>query len=651
MTTSQKEKDLLKILDNLPDGLFTMDKEGKITYFNAAAERITGILSRDAMGIHCRDIFKTTTCRTGRTGKNDAPIEKNAYNKEFFVTTLDGRKLFVTSSISVLKDHDGNVIGGVQVFKDTSDRKHLEDNLRLSESKYRRIFEGSKDIIFITAKDGTIRDVNQASVDSLSYGSKDEFLSLQSIEKVYDNPMHWHVFKKQIDRHGFVRDFEAGFKRKDGARMHCLLSGNAVRNEEDGEIIGYEGIAKDITPRMDAIRNLQRSHRELSLLNAVALAMNATEDLNDILMTALANVLDLLNLASGGIFLIDHNRPGFFLRAQRGLLEGTINSPYELHLLDQTLMKSLLKKDLILEPKSDFPPFAARLKKQDVIPSTPLTCFLITAKEKASGFLALDLPNNKELTVQDHHLLGSLGNFLGGAIENSRLLKTVHEHREELKGLTARLFQTQEFERRRIARELHDEAGQALTGINFSLETIQKSLSPESNPIIALFTDVKKQINRTYQDLRRLSYKLHPALLSDLGLEPALDAYLTRISKHSELEIDFKMVGFEGRLTSEMETLLYRLSQETTINTLKHAGAKHFRLSMVKSYPHIILTAEDDGIGFDADAAMKHRKTLGLLSMRERASMSGGLFSLRSEIGKGTRIRIEIPINAPSDAV
>ena len=317
---SQKEKDLFKILDNLPDGLFTMDKEGKITYFNAAAERITGILSRDAIGMHCKEIFKSTTCRTERTGKNHAPIEKNAYNKEFFVTTLDGRRLYVTSSISVLKNHDGNVIGGVQVFKDTSNRKHLEDNLRLSESKYRRIFEGSKDIIFITAKDGKIRDVNQASVDSLSYRSKDELLSLQSIEKVYDNPMHWRVFKKQIDRHGFVRDFEAGFKRKDGTRMHCLLSGNAVRQEEGGEVIGYEGIAKDITPRMDAVRNLQRSHRELSLLNAVALAMNATQDLNDILMTALVNVLELLNLASGGIFLIDHNRPRFLPSRSTGIV-------------------------------------------------------------------------------------------------------------------------------------------------------------------------------------------------------------------------------------------------------------------------------------------------------------------------------------------
>jgi PAS domain S-box-containing protein len=641
---SQKEKDLLKILDNLPDALFTMDKEGKITYFNAAAERITGILSRDAIGMHCKEIFKSTTCRTGRTGKNDAPIEKNAYNKEFFVTTLEGRRLYVTSSISVLKNHDGNVIGGVQVFKDTSDRKHLEDNLRLSESKYRRIFEGSKDIIFITAKDGTIRDVNQASVDSLSYRSKDELLSLQSIEKVYDNPMHWRVFKKQIDRHGFVRDFEAGFKRKDGTRMHCLLSGNAVRQKEGGEIIGYEGIAKDITPRMDAIRNLQRSHRELSLLNVVALAMNATQDLNDILMTALVNVLELLNLASGGIFLIDHNRPGFSLHVQQGLFKTTHSSPYELHLLDQTLMKSLLKEDLILEPKSNFPPFAARLKKHGVTPATPLTCFLITAKEKASGFLALDLPSHKNLTDQDCHLLGSLGNFLGGAIVNSRLLKTVHDHREELKGLTARLFQSQEFERRRIARELHDEAGQALTGINFSLETIEKSLSPESSPVKALFADVKKQINRTYQGMRRLSYKLHPPLLSDLGLEPALDSYLTRISKHSELKIDFKMVGFEERLDLDIETVLYRLSQEALTNTLKHANAKHFRLSIIKSYPHIIFAAEDDGTGFDSVGFTMNKDTLGLLSMRERASMLGGDFALRSSKGKGTRIRIGIPL-------
>jgi len=289
--TSQKKKDLLQILDNLPDGLFTMDKEGRITYFNSAAEKITGISASDAMGMHCRQIFKITTCQISSPTKSSTQIEKNVYNREFVVTTLDGRSLSIISSISVLKDHAGNVIGGVQVFKDFSDRKRLEDDLRLSESKYRRVFEGSKDMIFITSKDGVIKDVNQATVDLLGYGSKKELLSLFSVEEIYYNTMHWQVFKKQMDRHGFVKDFEACFKRKDGSRMHCLLSGNANRMENE-EIIGYESIVKDITARMDAIRNLQKHHRELSLLNAVALVMNATQDLDDILMTALKNVLE-----------------------------------------------------------------------------------------------------------------------------------------------------------------------------------------------------------------------------------------------------------------------------------------------------------------------------------------------------------------------
>jgi PAS domain S-box-containing protein len=641
---SKKEEDLLRILDNLPDGLFTMDKEGRITYFNPAAERITGLAASDIMGVHCSKIFKTTTCQIGCPGKQNAQAEKKVYNREFAVTTLDGRTLSIISSISVLKDHTGSVIGGVQVFKDFSDRKRLEDNLRVSESKYRRIFEGSKDIIFITSKQGVIKDVNQAAVDLLGYDTKIELMSLVSIEEVYYNPMHWEVFKKQINRHGFVQDFEARIRRKDGTRMHCLLSGNAVRSE-NGEIVGYEGMAKDITARMDAIQELQKHHRELSLLNAVALVMNATQSLDDVLMTALKNVLEVLTLNAGGIFLIDHETSAISLRVQHGLRETMGAETWQVRLHDQVLMESLLKDDFTLEPKPSFPPFSAVLKGTGPGGGMQLSCFLITAKEKASGFLALDIPPKKKLTDQDLHLLGSLGNFLGGAVENARLLMTIHKHREELKGLTARLFQSQEIERRRIARELHDEAGQALTGINFALETICKNLTDESESTRRLFYDVKKQINQTYQGIRRLSYTLHPALLSDMGLEPALDSYFSGIAKHSNVKIDFKMVGFKKRLSPEIETVLYRLSQEALTNTLKHAEAQNFKLSIVKSYPHIIFAAADDGIGFDATGINRHKDTLGLLSMRERASMLGGSFSLQTASGKGTHIRIKIPLN------
>jgi signal transduction histidine kinase len=279
-----------------------------------------------------------------------------------------------------------------------------------------------------------------------------------------------------------------------------------------------------------------------------------------------------------------------------------------------------------------------------------LDCFLITAKEKACGFISLELPVNMTLNENDHHLLGSLGNFLGGAIEKFNLLETIQKHREELKSLTARLFHSQETERKRIARELHDEAGQALTGINFTLETIEKKLSSNSTDIEDMIPAVKQQINRTYEEMRRISYRLHPAMLSDLGLEPALDAYLAYISKHRGPKIKFRMVGFEKRLDPELETVLYRLSQETLNNTLKHAKATNFHLSIIKSYPNIIFLAEDDGIGFDASTMNKHCHTLGFLSMRERASMLGGSFSLRTSPGNGTRVRIEISLKERENA-
>ena len=524
----------------------------------------------------------------------------------------------------------------------------LEEDLKDSERRYRCLFEGSKDMIFITYKDGSFQDVNQAAVDLLGYVSKEDLMSVGSAEQVYHNTMHWEVFQRQIDREGFVKDFEAKFRKKDGSLLHCLLSGNAVWSK-DGDVIGYQGIAKDITARMDAIQNFRQRHRELWVLNSVAFAMNKTHDLDAVLEIALKKALEVLGLAAGAIFLIDHDHTAYVMKKRYGLPAGITETTSQIRLHDESLMNALLQKDLVLTPEPIFPPFKAVLKHQKKNRSVELTCFLITAKEKASGFLALDVPPDRDITSgQDFHLLGSLGNFLGGAIENANLLETIRRHREELKGLTARLFHSQELERKRIAQELHDEAGQALTGINFTLETVEKELSSESAQVRDHILDIKKQINRTYHEMRRISYRLHPAILSDLGLEPALDAYLTDISKHSDLKVDFKMVGFEDRVDPEVESILYRISQEALTNTVKHANAGHFKLSIIKSYPQIIFLAEDDGIGFDAGDFSGHKQALGLLSMRERAAMLDGKFILRTARGKGTRIRIEIPLKERS---
>ncbi|HHC25414.1 MAG TPA: sensor histidine kinase [Desulfobacterales bacterium] len=289
-----------------------------------------------------------------------------------------------------------------------------------------------------------------------------------------------------------------------------------------------------------------------------------------------------------------------------------------------------------------------------------MSCFLISFKGKGVGFFGLDIPSSQELSQHEFHLLGSLGNFLGGAIANARLLKTIARHRQELRRLTEKLFQSQEEERRHIARELHDEAGQSLTAIKLGLDRLEDKLGkkaetdglpypspgiPERKELREDIRDIRNMIGRTSSEIRRLSYRLHPTLLSDLGLEPALNLYFKEISHHSGLEIDFHIVGFDHRLTPEMETVFYRFSQESLTNTLNHSGAENFRLSLIKSYPKIIFLAEDDGVGFDGKVSRKDKQSLGLLGMRERVSLLGGTFQLRSKLGEGTRIRIEIPLD------
>lgn len=634
---------LHQVLHHLPYGVVIADEKEDIQFLNAVAEKITGLSSHEAMGMSAREMFHKANLMAGFTIQNDTPDGETLIGKEYEWNRLDGGVVFCSCLAAPLRNEQGSTIARMYVLEDISDRKRLEKNLQRSENKYRSLFEGSKDMIFIHSRGSIFKDVNQAGVEMLGYGSKEELLSLTSVERIYINPIHRKVFQEQIDRNGFVKDFETSFRKKDGARVHCLISGHAIR-DADGKVVGYQAIAKDITARMDGVRNLQQQHRELSLLHSVAVAMNVTHELGEILMIALKRVLDVLNLNCGGVFLIDREKSAFVLKVQQGLPEPAVGKACQTLLRDEALMRFLLSDDRSLKPQHTFPPLKATLKPTDDGDFLELTCFLITTKDKATGFLALQVPPNRQITDHDHHMLGCLGNFLGSAIENACLLQTIHQHREELQSLTAKLFHSQEEERKRIARELHDEAGQALTGINFTLETIEKNLAPDFAHIQEKILEVKKQINRTYQEMRRISHRLHPALLSDLGLEPALENCLSRISKYSQLEIDFRMVGFEERLHPEIETVLYRISQEALNNTLKHSGAKRFKLSIIKSYPNIIFLAEDDGAGFDPNHFEKDQRGLGLLGMRERASTVGGIFSLRTAKGKGTRIRIEIPI-------
>jgi PAS domain S-box-containing protein len=644
----QKEESFLEILNRIPDGLFTTDQEFRITYFNSAAEKITGFTAYDAVGMYCKDVFKNRICEIDCALKQAIKNRTNIYNREYSIINIEGRKIPIICSTTVFRDHEGRLTGGIEIFKDITELKNLQEEIVRREKKYRRIFEGSHDMIYITNLEGAILDVNQAGVEMLGYSNKRELLSVGTVKRLYNKAEDRNRFLKEISREGSVRDFEVDFKKRDGTPVHVLISSRQYRNPESG-VVEFEGIIKDITQRKLAEEATIQRNVELSVLNATAMALNRSLNLNLVFKEALKNLIKVLGLSRGGVFLIDLEKKRAELNVRQGLLPMGKTEQKGLHFKDSLLEKYLLEKNGSFFPKPIFPPFQVTYesKKEKTVPW--LSCFLITSKGKGLGFFGLDIPPERILSPHETHLIGSLANFLGGGIENAKLIKTIRRHRQELRRLTEKLFQTQEEERRRIARELHDEAGQALTAVKLGLDRLEEALPVEDQTLKGQVEEIRQMLLRTSSEIRRLSYRLHPTLLSDLGLEPALDLYLKGVTAHSKLKIDFRMVGFDHRLDPNMETVLYRFTQETLNNAIKHSQAEHFRLSIIKSYPKIIFLAEDDGIGFDGQIVGSGKRSLGLLGIRERTSLLEGTFQLKSHRGEGTKIRIEIPLKEPQE--
>jgi PAS domain S-box-containing protein len=638
-----KEESFIEILNRIPDGLFTTDSEWRITFFNPAAERITGFSAFDAVGMYCKDVFKNSICETDCALKRAVSEGSDIHNREYVITDIQGKKVPIICSTSAFRDSSGRITGGVEIFKDISELRTLQEEIVRREKKYSRIFEGSHDMIYTTNLQGRLLDVNQAGVELLGYRDKEDMLAVGSVTKLYWNAEDRDRFLKEVNRKGYVKDFEVDFRKRDGSPIHVLISSRRYENPETGDT-EYEGIIKDITRRKQMEDVLKQRNLELSIMNSIGLTLNLTRDLNHILTMTLKHVLKVLRLKHGAIFLIGREDKKVRVQVKIGLPDQDSDASGEIIFKDTILMNHLLQEGTELTPEPAYPPFRVRYAKKSGRRALWLSCFLITFKGRALGFLGLDIPSSRELSPHELHLLGSLGNYLGGAIENTQLMGTIRLHRQELRKLTEKLFQTQEEERRRIARELHDEAGQALTAIKLGLDRLEEHVPTGNTQMEGEIAEIRKMILQTSSEIRRLSYHLHPTLLSDLGLEPALNLYFKEVKKRTNLGVDFHMVGFDHRLNPEVETVFYRFSQEALTNTLKHAGAKHFRLSIVKSYPKIIFLAEDDGNGFEGRFTGNDQMSLGLLGMRERAHLLGGTFQVRSKPGEGTRIRIEIPL-------
>jgi signal transduction histidine kinase len=203
-----------------------------------------------------------------------------------------------------------------------------------------------------------------------------------------------------------------------------------------------------------------------------------------------------------------------------------------------------------------------------------------------------------------------------------------------------RVVQAQELERQRLARELHDETGQALTSILLGLKPLEEALG--GHPARVALADLREQVVSALQDVRRLAVELRPAVLDDFGLVPALERLTDAFAEQSGIRVDFHSALGETRLPSEVETTLYRIVQEALTNVAKHASAQHVSILLVRRERSVSAVIEDDGQGFVPGRA--RRDGLGLVGMRERLELVDGRFDVESQPGAGTTIVAEVPL-------
>jgi PAS domain S-box-containing protein len=239
----------------------------------------------------------------------------------------------------------------------------------------------------------------------------------------------------------------------------------------------------------------------------------------------------------------------------------------------------------------------------------------------------------------------------GGQIAAYGIYRDITERKraeEMLQSFSQRLIETQEAERRRVARALHDEIGQALTALKLNVQIIQHSAN--ASPLAQHLNDSIGIIDRALQQVRELSFDLRPSLLDHLGLVAALRWYVDREAKRAGLMSEVVAGPVETRLPPELETACFRIAQEALTNVVRHAQARQVWVELRQRGAELHLVIRDDGIGFDVRAVQSRPVSdlhLGLQGIQERALIVGGQIDITSIPGQGTEVQARLPLTSP----
>lgn len=475
-------------------------------------------------------------------------------------------------------------------------KRESEAAVRRAEEDYHRLFDNAVFGVFRSTPAGRLIAANAAVAHIFGYASPADLIGnvTDIARQLYVIPGQRVEFVRLMQEHGSVSRREVQAYRKDRSAFWMSESARAVRGD-DGSVLYYEGIIEDVTRRKTAEEALRASERRHRILFENSPLPTWVFDLE---------TLAFLEVNEAAVRHFGYTRDEFL-----GMTIKDIRHHEDVPALMHDLAAAAAGGNVNASP-------GRHIKKDGSL---------------------IDV----EITGRDSEFAGRCSRVV--AIRDVTERTRAERLRAEM---SRRLIEAQETERRRLARELHDEIGQSLTALKIDLQALR---CPRGTPPAQLLDDSLAIVERTLSQVRALSLDLRPPLLDDLGLVAALQWHVDVQARRAGLEPRFDATLQEARLPAEVEIACYRVAQEALTNVVRHARASRLVVELAREDGALRLSVRDDGVGFDVLAARERAGkggSLGLLSMEERAQLLGGRLEIASSSGRGTEVTAWFPLGA-----
>ena len=579
------------------DGLFIKDQQGRYLLANPACAGFFGKSVEDLLGKTDVELFDPENVQAIAVVDEQVKSSGEQVTFEEQLEMAGRSQVYLTTKAPLLNAF-GETAGIIGIARDISSRKRLESERELLTKRMRLQIDRMPLAYILTDSKFRVLDWNPAAETIFGY-TKEEALGQISTELIVRMPFNEHlqdvlrrIENGDMDVHSINEN-----QTKDGRTITCEWFNTPVI-EPDGSFNGLITLAQDITDRQQKDDLLEQSRRRLE-----ASFQNALDSI-----ILFDNDTQFLNANPAACSLLGYRRDELLKMSARDV------TPVEFHARIPEIISLLLSKG-----------------------STSGDFVLIT---KTSTLIDVEFRAAAQILPGVHQV------FFRDVTERRRSEKVSDEYVVHLQSLSRRIIEIQEAERRHLARELHDEIGQALSAISVNLQSAQTVNGAITRPWLA---DSIRIIGHAISQVRSQSFNLRPMMLDDLGLISTLRWYADQQSQRAGFKLHFIAESSGSSLPSEIAIACYRIVQEALTNVIRHAQADQVWLEVREDGSTIELVIRDDGVGFDA-SLVRCRATqqagFGVLGMQERVELLGGAIEIKSQPSVGTSISVQFDVTS-----